>query len=514
MNTTTTNIAKHASTVAGATLLSRILGFVRDLIVAFALGAGPLADAFFVAFRLPNLLRRLFAEGSLTMAFVPVFTRICHEQGMDEASRMARSTLVWLVLVLGGLTALALIWARPLTMLIAPGFGQDQAVLDAAVDLVRICFPYILFISAVALSMGVLNSLGHFLLPALAPCFLNISLILAALIAVGAGLSVPVCLAWGVLVAGAVQWLSQLPALHTRGVFWLGKWDPWHPGVKRVAALMLPTVFGAAVYQLNVVLNTVLASFLAQGSISFLYYADRLVQFPLGVFGLAVSTAALPSLSALLAENKKTEFARTLRSTVDLVLFISLPATAGLIALNMPMVDVLFGRGAFDALAVQATAGALTGYALGLPAFCAVRSLVSALYALEDTKSPVWAAVFSLALNLALGLGLMQVMGHVGLAIAVSLASWGNVLLLARALNRHIGQWFKPRGALLRMLALSCLLGLGCALSASWGWLSLAAIPVWAGGYMAAARLLRIPEAEIVLSGLRRRLKGKGSAEG
>ncbi|MFO7877505.1 MAG: murein biosynthesis integral membrane protein MurJ [Desulfovermiculus sp.] len=506
MNSSTSEIARHASTVAGATLLSRILGFVRDLIVAFALGAGPLADAFFVAFRLPNLLRRLFAEGSLTMAFVPVFTKIGHDQGMEEARCMARSTLFWLLLILGGITGLALIWARPLTLIIAPGFAQDQAVLDVAVQLVRICFPYILFISAVALSMGVLNSLGHFLAPALAPCFLNISLILAALTGVWAGLSVPVCLAWGVLAAGAVQWLIQLPALHARGMFWRGQWSLFHPGVRRVAGLMLPTVFGAAVYQLNVALNTVLASFLAQGSISFLYYADRLVQFPLGVFGLAVSTAALPSLSSLLAQNRKAEFVQTLHTTVNLLLFISLPATAGLIGLNLPLIDVLFGRGAFDASAVQATSAALVGYSLGLPAFCAVRSLVSALYALEDTRSPVKAAVVSLGINLVLGVMLMQVIAHVGLAIAVSLASWGNVLLLGRALQRHVGRWFWVQRSLLYMTALSCILGLGCSLTASWGWLSLAAIPVWAGGYLMATRMMDIPEAKMILSVLKRKM--------
>lgn len=269
---------------------------------------------------------------------------------------------------------------------------------------------------------------------------------------------------------------------------------------------MLPTVFGAAVYQLNVVLNTALASFLAQGSISFLYYADRLVQFPLGVFGLAVSTAALPSLSALLAQGHKPEFVHTLQATVNLLLFISLPATAGLIALNLPMVDVLFGRGAFDSTAVQATASALAGYALGLPAFCAVRSLVSALYSLEDTRSPVWAAIVSLSVNLALGLSLMQVWAHVGLALAVSLASWANVFLLGRALHRHVGRWFTLQSSLGWMVALSCVLGLGCSLSASWGWLSLVGIPIWAGAYLVAAQLLHIPEADMVLSVLRRKV--------
>jgi putative peptidoglycan lipid II flippase len=507
MNSAHSEIARHAGTVAGATLLSRILGFVRDLIVAFALGAGPMADAFFVAFRLPNLLRRLFAEGSLTLAFVPVFTRIRHDQGMNEAQRMARATLFWLLLVVGCVTVLAMIWARPLTLIVAPGFAKDPEILDAAVQLVRICFPYILFLSAVALSMGVLNSLGHFLAPALAPCFLNISMIFAALLGVWTGLPIPVCLAWSVLVAGAAQWLVQIPALHGRGVVWRGQWSVFHPGVQRVGRLMLPTIFGSAVYQVNIIINTVLASLLVQGSISYLYYADRLVQFPLGVFGLAVSTAALPSLSSLLAQNRQGEFVHTLQSTVNLVLFISLPATAGLIGLSLPMVDVLFGRGAFDQGSVQATAAALIGYSLGLPAFCTVRSLVSVLYALEDTHSPVWAAVFSLICNFIMGVILMQFIDHVGLALAVSIASWGNVLLLARALRRHVGPWFFLQPGLLWMGLLSLFLGLGCMLTASWGWMSLAGIPLWAGAYLGAALMLQIPEAKMILAPMLRRVK-------
>jgi putative peptidoglycan lipid II flippase len=229
------------------------------------------------------------------------------------------------------------------------------------------------------------------------------------------------------------------------------------------------------------------------------------------VFGLAVSTAALPSLSSLLARGQRVEFVRTLQTTVNLLLFISLPAAAGLIGLSLPMVDVLFGRGAFDPGAVQATSAALIGYSIGLPAFCAVRSLVSALYALEDTRSPVWAAVVSLSINLGLGLLLMQIIAHVGLAVAVSLASWANVLLLGRALKRHVGPWFGLQPGLLWMTGLSVILGLGCSLTASWGWPSLACIPLFAGAYMAAARMLRLPEAEMILSTLGRKLgKGRG----
>ena len=388
MNDHSRAIARNAAVVGGATLISRILGFARDLIIAFALGAGPLADAFFVAFRLPNLLRRLFGEGSLTMAFVPVFTRLREEDGEPEAHAFARSTLFWLVCILGVLSLGAGVLARPIVLLVAPGFADDPELMATTAELVRICFPYILFISGVALCMGILNASGRFLAPALAPCALNVVLIAAALTGVAMGWSVPHCLAWGVLAAGLLQWLMQQSSLKASGFSWRGPWSPRHPGVGRTARLMLPTVFGAAVYQINIILGTVFASFLASGSISYLYYADRLVQFPLGVFGVAVSTAALPSLSALAAKNQMDDFTETLSAGLRLTLFISLPAAAGLIALAEPVVGLLFGRGAFGHGAISATAWALVGYGVGLPAFAVVRPLVSAYYALGDTRTP------------------------------------------------------------------------------------------------------------------------------
>jgi len=504
------SIARNASVIAVSTLLSRVLGFARDVIIAFALGAGPLADAFFVAFRIPNVLRRLFAEGSLTMAFVPVFTRTRLERGDREAFVLARSTLAWLGLILGAITLIVLAAARPLTMAIAPGFLNDPQIFAQTVTLVRICFPYILFISGVALCMGVLNAMGHFLAPALAPCILNVVLILSALLGVWWGVAVPVALAVGVLVAGLGQWLLQQPFLRQQGFAWRGEWSLGNTGVKRVGRLLLPTVLGAAVYQLNIVLNTVLASFLPRGSISFLYYADRLVQFPLGVFGLALSTAALPSLASLLAQGRNDDFTQTLNSTLGLTLFISLPAMAGLIGLSEPMVQVLFVRGAFDAQAAQATAWALVGYGVGLPAFSLVRSLVSAYYALEDTRTPVTVASACLVLNLCLGLGLMQFIGHVGLALAVSAASWANIALLGFFLRRKLGPWLEASRDYLVMLALSAILGLGCGMTASWGWPSLLGIPVWAAGYVFAARLMGLKEAETFILAAGRRLKSTG----
>ncbi|HKI80836.1 MAG TPA: murein biosynthesis integral membrane protein MurJ, partial [Pseudodesulfovibrio sp.] len=338
-------IARNAAVVAGATLVSRILGFVRDIIVAFALGAGLFADAFFVAFRIPNLLRRLFGEGSLTMAFIPIYSRLMEEEGEEAARAMARSAAAWLAAVLIGITVIVELLAQPLTMAIAPGFLDNHAQFAVTVDLVRICFPYVVLICGVALCMGILNSRNHFLAPALAPVALNVSLIGSALFGYFAGYNVAYCMAYGVLVGGAAQWLLQQPFLVRTGFSWHGPWSWRNKGVARMGMLMLPTVFGAAVYQLNILLGTLLASFLPVGSVSYLYYADRLVQFPLGVFGIAISTAALPSLSRLAAKGEMAEYDEALSASLGLTLFISLPAAAGLIGLAGPVIGLLFERG-------------------------------------------------------------------------------------------------------------------------------------------------------------------------
>jgi len=497
-------IAQRASVVAGATFLSRILGFVRDVVIAFALGTSPLADAFFVAFRLPNLLRRLFAEGSLTMAFVPVFSRAREREGSEAAFAYARSAMVWLLIVVGLVVVAGILLARPVAWVIAPGFGDDPEIFDFTVRLIRICFPYILFISAVALCMGILNSLGHFFAPAAAPCVLNLVLISAALAGVAYDMSVPVLLAWAVLLAGLGQFLLQQPFLYQRGFSWGGAWRLKDDHVFRMGRLMLPMLFGAAVYQLNNMVNTMLASFLAKGSISYLYYADRLVQFPLGVFGIAVGTAALPSFSDLAAKGRYSDFLGSLNTSLGLTLFICLPATAGLIGLSEPLVQTLFARGAFDVTSVEATAAALVGYSVGLPAFSCVRPLVSAYYALHDGRTPVAVASVCLVVNAGLGLWLMQHIAHVGLALALSLASWLNILLLGYKLSDHFYSWMDWGRGYGTMLLLSLAMGGGSYATASLGPLSLLAIPLWAGAYFALCWKLGLAEASMVLDMVRR----------
>lgn len=509
---TNRTIARNASIVSGATMLSRGLGLVRDLIMAYTLGASVLADAFFVAFRVPNLLRSLFAEGSLTMAFVPTFVRLRQEQGDRAAFVLARSIQFWLVVILGILTLLVLLFPKAVTLLIASGFAAKRPdMFELTASLVQICFPYILFISGVALCMGVLNSMGHFLVPALAPCILNIVLIAASLLAIAVGGNVAVYLAWGVLVAGLGQWLLQQPILRAKGFSWAGPVEPLSPGVRRIGVLMLPTILGSAVYQINILIGTGMASFLPEGSVSYLYYADRLFQFPLGVFGVAVGVATLPSLSSLAAPERREEFRDTLASSLGLTLFVNLPAAAGLAGLSLPLVELLFGRGQFSETAVHGTALALLGYVIGLPAFSSVRSLASAYYALGDTRTPVRVAMGCLVVYVVTGFVSMQYLGHVGLALASSMSAWVNVLLLGYFLRRHLGPWFRVGRDLLASLGLSFALLAGCWASTGLGRVSLLLIPLWAAAYMALGLGLGVSQARLFADVLGRRL-GRGKA--
>lgn len=504
-------IARNAGVVAGATLFSRILGFLRDVIVAFALGAGLFADAFFVAFRIPNLMRRLFGEGSLTMAFIPVFSRVREEEGEEAAQQMARSAMAWLAAILIGITLVAELVAGPLTLAIAPGFAKNPELFATTVDLVRICFPYVLFICSVALCMGVLNAQGRFLAPAIAPAVLNVALITSALIGYYGGWNVAYAMAVGVLAGGVLQFAVQQPALARAGFSWRGVWSWKNRGVARMGLLMLPTVFGAAVYQLNILLGTLLASFLPVGSVSYLYYADRLVQFPLGVFGIAVSTAALPSLSSLAAKGEMDEFAGALRVSMGLTLFIALPAAAGLLALAEPIISLLFQRGAFTADAVGATAQALAAYSAGLPFIALSRPLVAGFYALEDTRTPVWIAVVCLAVNIGLGAALMGPLAHVGLALAVSVSSLMNFMLLFILLNRRMSRCSLGISSALKTLLLSCGVGCGAWLSIGldwgWDWWWLVLIPVWVVLYIMLAKLVQLEEAVMLVDMVRSRVR-------
>ncbi|MFP3928755.1 MAG: murein biosynthesis integral membrane protein MurJ [Desulfobacteraceae bacterium] len=434
-------VGRAAGTVGFFTLMSRILGLIRDMVVAGFFGSGMAADAFFVAFRIPNLLRRLFAEGSLSIAFIPVFTEYLQKKSREEAMELVRVTLTLLSVLLAAVALAGVLFSPWIVRLQAFGFGGAGPKYELTVLLTRITFPYIFLISIVALFMGVLNSLRRFAAPAAAPVFLNLGII-GAVYWISPRLSEPVVgLAVGVIIGGLLQVLLQIPFLKDLGVSLRPAWQPAHPAVKRMGRLMLPAIFGSAVYQLNQFVGTLLASFLPEGSVSWLYYADRLVQFPLGVFAIAVSTAALPSLSRQAVEPGLHAFKQTLSYAMRLVFFITLPAMTGLIVLAPLIVRVLFERGAFDPAATQMTARALVLYSVGLWAFSGIRVLVAAFYALQDTKTPVKAATMALFLNAGLSLALMGPLAHGGLALALSLASGGQFIVLGLFLQRYAPGW-------------------------------------------------------------------------
>jgi putative peptidoglycan lipid II flippase len=431
-------VSQAAGVIGFFTFLSRILGLVRDMVLARLFGAGMAADAFFVAFRIPNLLRSLFAEGSLTIAFIPVFTEYLTTRSKKEAFDLARIILTLLALILAVVALLGVLLSPWIVRIQAFGFGGSGAKYDLTVLLARITFPYIFLISLVAFFMGVLNSLRRFAAPAAAPIFLNVGIIGAAyLISPHCGEPI-VGVAVGVLIGGILQVLLQIPWALKEGLKLFPRWQPGHPAVKKIGLLMLPAIFGSAVYQFNQFIGTLLASFLAEGSVSWLYYADRLVQFPLGVFAIAISTAALPSLAVQASKRDLDQFGDTLSHALRLTFFISLPCTAGLIILGRPIISLIFEKGAFDTTATQMTNYGLFFYALGLWAFSGIRVTVSAFYALQDTKTPVKVAFVAVIVNLILSLIFMGPLKHGGIALALSLASSLQFCLLVFFLKRKI----------------------------------------------------------------------------
>ena len=430
------NLGRAAGVVSFFTFQSRILGLVRDMVLATLFGSGMAADAFFVAFRIPNLLRRLFAEGSLTIAFIPVFTEYLTLKTKKDAFDLARVVLTTLSIILVIVTLLGILFSPWIVRIQAFGFGSSGIKYDLTVLLTRITFPYIFFISIVAFFMGVLNSLRRFSAPAAAPIFLNVGIIGAAYL-ISPHCEAPIVgIAIGVLIGGALQVGLQIPSAIREGLRLYPKWQLDHPALKRIGLLMLPAILGSAVYQFNQFMGTLLATFLPEGSVSWLYYADRLVQFPLGIFAIAISTAALPSLATEAAKKDLGQFQSTLNHALRLVFFITLPSMVGLIILGKPIIQILFERGAFDTRASVMTAYALFYYTLGLWAFSGVRIMVSAFYALQDTKTPVKVAVVALVVNLTLSLVLMGPLKHGGLALALSIASSVQFLLLIVFLKR------------------------------------------------------------------------------
>jgi putative peptidoglycan lipid II flippase len=438
-------VAKAAGVVGLATMLSRIFGYIRDMVVANFFGAGLATDAFFVAFRIPNLLRRLLGEGSLTISFIPVFTEYLKNRSKEEALDLANVSFTILSIILVAVSMAGILLSPAIVTVMAPGWytsAPDKFALTVLLN--RIMFPYIFFISLVALCMGILNSLRHFATPALSPVILNLSMIGATIILKDFFAEPIIALAVGVMLGGVLQLAVQFPFLMRMGVKIRPDFNFGHPGVRRVGLLMLPAIFGSAVYQINIFISTLLASFLPEGSVSFLYYADRVVELPLGVFAIAIGTAALPSFSEQVSKGNFGELKKTLSFSLRLMLFITIPASIALIVLREPIVSVLFQRGEFDHRSTILTAQALLCYTVGLWAFSTVRVVVAAFYALQDTKTPVRIAIIALIVNTALSAALMFPLKHNGLALATSIASAVNVTILFILLSRRIG-WFLDR---------------------------------------------------------------------
>ncbi|MCW5716357.1 MAG: murein biosynthesis integral membrane protein MurJ [Bauldia sp.] len=434
------SLVRNFLTVGGATATSRVIGFVRDMFMAAALGTGPVADAFLVAFRFPNLFRRLFAEGAFNSAFIPLFTRALHEGGAEEARRFGREALAGLLTLLLLLTAIAEIAMPWLMYAFAPGFAEDPAKFDLTVVLTRIAFPYLTLISVVALFSGVLNATGRFAAAAFAPALLNVVFIAALAFVLLTDLhetpDAGHVLAWATTLGGVAQLVVVVWAARRAG-FGLRLQRPrLTPGVRRLFRLAVPGIVAGGVTQINIVVGTIIAS-LAPGAVSYLYYADRIYQLPLGIVGVAVGVVLLPDLTRQLQAGRSDLAAHSQNRSLELALALTLPAAVALAVLAQPIIHVLFERGAFDAADTMATARALTAFALGLPGFVLIKVFQPAFFAREDTRLPMVFGVASMVVNVVLSLLLFPSLQHVGIAIATSTAGWLNAVALAVVLWRR-----------------------------------------------------------------------------
>ncbi len=437
------SLLRSSALVAAMTMLSRVLGLVRDVVIAGLAGATANADAFFIAFKLPQFLRRLFAEGAFSQAFVPILSEYQQTRSFADVRHLVDRVAGVLGLSVFSISALAVLGAPLVAMLFAPGFVADEAKFDLTVSLIRITFPYLFFISLTGFAGAILNSYGRFAVPAFTPVLLNAALITAALWGVQFFADPVFALAWGVFVAGSAQFLFQLPFLAQLQLLPRPKVDTKDEGVRRILTLMVPALFGVSVSQINLLLDTVLASFLPTGSVSWLYYSDRLVELPLGVFAIAVSTVILPSLSRKHAGQSTMAFAKTLDWAMRMVLLVSLPAALALFMLAEPILVTLFQYGALDQRDVTMAALSLRAYSLGLLAFMLIKILAPGFYAQQDTKTPVKIGIIAMVANM--GFNLLFVLplhhyyqvGHVGLALATAASAFLNAGLLFRGLYQQ-----------------------------------------------------------------------------
>ena len=465
------SLLRALSTVGGFTMISRITGFVRDILIAALLGASTAADAFLVAFKLPNMFRRLFAEGAFSAGFVPLFTQL-YERNKLEAKTFADEAFTALALVLFGFCAVMMAAMPWFIFVIAPGFDEVEGKIVLAQELAQIAFPYLFFISLVALQAGVLNALNRFGAAAATPILLNLTLITALLGFTGRGVATEYVLATAVSVAGVIQFLWLSVHCKRAGVFPRFTRPKLSPAVKDLLTRMLPLTFGVGIYQVNLLVDTILASFVANGAVTWLYLADRVTQLPLGVVGVAVGTALLPLVSRQIEAGESDAARESQANALLFCLILTVPAAAGLMTLAEPVAATLYERGAFLASDRIAVAGAIAAYSVGLPAFVLIKALAPGFFARGDTATPVKVAAVSLVVNIILNIVLMQILGHVGIALATAIASWINAGLLAMLLHRrgHLG----VDGAWVRRVS-ACVLAAVLMAGLVWGGNALAA---------------------------------------
>jgi len=429
------NLLRALATVSSMTLLSRILGFVRDMVIARAFGAGTLTDAFFVAFKLPNLLRRLFAEGAFSQAFVPVLAETRNRDGEEATRQLIHRVHTLLLIIVAAVAGLGVLAAPAIVLISAPGFHDQPDKFALTVELTRIVFPYILFMALTALAAGVLNTWSRFMVPAFTPVLLNVAMILAAAVA-ATWFDPPIlALAWGAFLGGVLQLSLQYVALKRLGL--LPRWDfaPGDPAVRRILKLMGPAVLGVSVAQISLLINTIFASFLQSGSVSWLYYADRLMEFPAGMLGVALGTVLLPSLAKHHADNDAAEYSRLLDWGLRMTLLLALPAAVALAILAVPLIATLFQYGAFTAHDTEMARQALLAYSLGLLGIILVKVLAPGFYARQNIKTPVKIAVITLFATQLMNLVFIGPLAHAGLALAIGLAACLNAAILYRKLR-------------------------------------------------------------------------------
>lgn len=430
-------IVKAAMTIGGFTAISRVFGLVREMLISHLLGASIVTDAFFVAFKFPNLFRRIFAEGAFNASFVPLFSQTLVSKGPEAARKLAENIFVTLGSVLLIFVGIVVYFTPSIIHVLAPGFVTTPKRFELAVTYTQITFPYILFISLTAHLSGVLNSLDRFASAAGVPILLNVMMIAFLLATPYTPIEPGKMLAMAVLVAGIVQFLWMYVACQRAGFGMHLRWPSFSPEVRHLCRLMVPGVIGASVMNINIFIDTILASFLPEKAISFLFYADRLNQFPLSILGIALGTALLPALSRQLKANQYEEAERSKKAALEFAVQLTLPAAVGLGVLSYPLIDIIYGLPAAD---TRATAAALSAFAVGIPGYVFTKILVASFFARQDTKTPVKIGCLCIGINLILNLSLMPYLAHVGLALATSLSAWINVVLLSSYLKKR--QWF------------------------------------------------------------------------